>query len=110
MSGSLKISNPDALKAWLVGQLAPMCVPPPAARTSSRRCSQLTRLLRWLLDRSDADTDILSEYVLALLKADMPEDALEKVLPPSFARPASPRGSQLTPTLVNHSGLDRAAS
>ena len=36
-------------------------------------------LARLLLLSSDADTDILADYVLALLNADAPEAELEKV-------------------------------
>ena len=41
-------------------------------------------LARLLLLSSDADTDILADYVLALLNADAPEAELEKVRPLSY--------------------------
>lgn len=59
--------------------VSPTIIPPIADKTLN--------LKPWLpLDpslsvasRSDADTDILSDYVLALMKADLPEPELEKV-------------------------------
>ncbi|KAL7414280.1 hypothetical protein BDY24DRAFT_386399 [Mrakia frigida] len=53
MSSDLSSAERSQLKRWLVEELAPI---------------------------SDADTDILADYVLALLKADAPEPELEKEL------------------------------
>lgn len=80
MPAGFAIDHPDALKLWLVHHLAPMSVPLlPQPPPLSSLDSSADKLIPSFHPRSDADTDILSDYVLALLKADLDQDALEKV-------------------------------
>lgn len=58
------------LKPWLVRTLEPMCVSPDALSSST-----LTRIFR-----CDAEPGALAEYVLALLKHNVPENEMRKEL------------------------------
>lgn len=70
------------LKSWVVKKLEDMYADPPSMLASLRGNLQMvfsgpaSCLLSPFHDSSDADSDVLADYVLALIRADTPEPEL----------------------------------
>jgi hypothetical protein len=75
---SVMVTDEEAkeLKTWVIKKLEDMCVFPLAFAvffSAETKIHELTVMKTW---SSDADSDVLADYVLALIRADTPEPEL----------------------------------